>query len=275
MKKCQVIFSGGLGNQMFEYAFLLSLKKRGIDARLNTCMYRYQKMHSGFDLTKVFGVKSDPYLSNSFVGTNVIRALVKYLPKAFVYKDPGIGYYPEVYDTSKPFLYGCWIDEGYFKEYEKTIREVFVFRDIDDENYVIANEMKEREAVSLHIRRGDYLLYPRYCVCDEHWYEAAIKNIQETVKDPFFYVFSDDVVWCEQFLKGKELPFRIISHNSGKNSYQDMYLMTQCKHNIIANSTFSWWGAWLNSNPDKVVVCPKIWLNGIEQNPCLNDWVHI
>ncbi len=87
--------------------------------------------------------------------------------------------------------------------------------------------------------------------------------------------FSDDIEWCDTFLRKRHLHYELISHNTGADSYKDMYLMTQCKHKIISNSTFSWWGAWLNGNAGKQVICPNVWIKSNSENPCPEEWLHL
>jgi len=124
--------------------------------------------------------------------------------------------------------------------------------------------------VSLHLRRGDYREKSYYC--DLHklgYYEAAILEIKQRVPDAKFFVFSDDPPWCKEVFSGAE--FCVVDCNQGKEAFLDMYLMTQCQHNIIANSTFSWWGAWLNRNSTKIVITPGEWFSGNDVHHDMDD----
>ena len=123
----------------------------------------------------------------------------------------------------------------------------------------MSKELENVESVSIHIRCGDYFSHSRYCVCNDSYYKEAIQKISSYVKAPYFYVFSDDKEWSRNFMSKLGVPFKLVSWNNGLMSYQDMFLMSKCKHNIIANSTFSWWGAWLNNTPHKVVIAPSTW----------------
>ena len=119
-------------------------------------------------------------------------------------------------------------------------------------------------SVSLHIRRGDFVenkvINSFHGLCDINYYERAISEINNSMKNPTFFIFSDDINWAKK--KFGWIPSVIfIDHNKGKESFWDMRLMSYCKHNIIANSSFSWWGAWLNTNKLKIVIAPKIWFN--------------
>jgi hypothetical protein len=138
----------------------------------------------------------------------------------------------------------------------------FVFKNIDQRNRLIATEMQGLNAVSIHIRRGDYVkneLYNGACTLD--YYRKAIDAISMRINDARFYLFSDDEQWAQDFLKILSIQAVVIHWNKKADSYRDMYLMSQCKHHIIANSTFSWWGAWLNKNPQKTVIAPAIWFS--------------
>ena len=109
---------------------------------------------------------------------------------------------------------------------------------------------------------GDYMNLSMYQgICTEEYYTKAVEFIKQNVTSPHFYIFSNDIVWSKTFAESLNIDYTIVDHNTGTNSYQDMYLMSQCKHNIIANSSFSWWGAYLNVNRNKLVVAPKGWDN--------------
>lgn len=140
-------------------------------------------------------------------------------------------------------------------------------------------------SVSLHVRRGDSVSNPKYNkisgnVCTEEYYRKAVAYLIEREADLSFYIFSDDIAWVKEqfdFLQGVNTVF--VDHNHGKNSYIDMWLMSECSHNIVANSTFSWWGAWLNKSPNKLVLAPNRWFKNnarLEDNHIVPDsWVKI
>ena len=138
--------------------------------------------------------------------------------------------------------------------------------------------MEEVDSVSLHIRRGDYLLPENRelfgGICTLDYYRRAIDYILDKVKNPFFFIFSNDIVWVKENMNISNSLF--ITWNSGKDSWQDMFLMSKCKHNIIANSTFSWWGAWLNKNPQKIVISPSRFFNVSNNSDIVPDtWTSI
>ncbi|MFP4486354.1 MAG: alpha-1,2-fucosyltransferase [Campylobacterales bacterium] len=163
------------------------------------------------------------------------------------------------------YLDGYWQSEKYFKKYENLIRDIFQFPKIkDDENLKVANEIVNSESISIHVRHGDYLASSKtnefHGTCGIEYYKKSIEYITSKLENSTFFIFSDDIKWCEEkFVNVKNKT--IISHNTGLKSYEDMRLMSLCKHNIIANSSFSWWSAWLNTNPNKIVIAPKKWIN--------------
>jgi len=270
MKQSYVLFSGGLGNQMFQYAFLLALRKKGIRAKMDLMPFEWENVHNGFELEKVLGIHED-YVSESVLHKYYFLFLKKYCPKKVI--QDYLAYYPQVFNRGIVFYDGFWQWHPYFKDCEKEVRQAFTFKGIDERNSNVAEEMHRETSVSIHFRRGDYLNIPRLMVCDDAYYKNAINYIIEHVDNPVFYVFSNDVEWSREFMKNLHVRFEVMDFNQGKDSYKDMFLMSQCKHNIIANSSFSWWGAWLNKNPDQIVVSPKEWNRRVpEFHPQLDSW---
>ena len=258
---------------MFEYAFFLSCKERGMRIKLNRDLYEINRMHDGYLLDHVFGVpKSDLAISCklSVLATRILR---RFQPLGLVYKEKALTFCNDIYTTKKVFFDGCFIEPRYFEGIEDQIRQSFVFRGIDSHNINLGSQMLSENSVSLHVRRGDYLTNPIYCVCDEMYYKLAIKYIKSRVSNPLFYVFSDDTEWCNHFMESLDVNYSIITQNKGENSYKDMYLMSHCRHNIIANSTFSWWGAWLNDNKEKIVISPNKWTNNIRMKDVPLNWL--
>ena len=148
---------------------------------------------------------------------------------------------------------------------------------ISNKNLSLAKTIRETNSVSIHVRRGDYLMEIGWDTCNLEYYNKAIKYIEQILPHCTFYVFSDDILWCMKNLTNK-YNFIYVDWNKGNDSWQDMYLMSQCKNNIIANSTFSWWGAWLNNNPQKIVITPSIWFNDRNPNDCdiiPDNWIKI
>jgi hypothetical protein len=163
------------------------------------------------------------------------------------------------------YLNGFWQSENYFAEIEEILRKEFELKKpLEGDNLSMTAKIRSVNAVSIHVRRGDYvsdsLTYQFHGVCSLDYYEKAIQYFQAKLNEPHFFIFSDDLQWVKQnFFINQS--FSLVDINDEENGYKDMYLMSQCKHHIIANSSFSWWAAWLNSCKNKIVIAPKKWFN--------------
>ena len=272
-----IILTDGLGNQMFQYALYLAMQAHGKSPWLTTSVISRHVIHNGFELCKDFNIHREQLRiidRGTFVGGIMLFA-IRYVKKLCYIEDEK-NFSPTVFTTEKPILFGYWQDIRYFDCVEKLLRETFSFQNIDPLNQQYAEQMNNNNSVSIHIRRGDYLKYPQYQICNEEYYTQAIFKIKEKVQNPVFYIFSDDLQWSEDFMKRQQINYKLIHHNRGQNSYKDMYLMTQCKHNIIANSSFSWWGAWLGEQKGRIVICPDKWnLKSDKIEPQLKHWCKI
>jgi len=261
---------GGLGNQMFQYAFYLSLCRRYKVVKVETGDFDTYDLHNGLELEKIFNIKLDrvaPFMAKLYDSNNrtwAFRKLRRMMNlKHAYYQEPSLFKLDyNVFIDSRPMIYwGYWQNENYFKDIANVIREKFSFKEpIDKKNTETYSLIANCNSVSIHIRRGDYIGHELLGgICDLAYYQKAIDLIHNRIDHPHFFIFSNDIDWCQENLKVSHSTF--ISWNSGKESYKDMQLMALCKHNIIANSSFSWWGAWLNENPDKIVITPKVWTN--------------
>ena len=256
-----IIITGGIGNQMFQYALYCALKEKKTNSMLNVSLYSQVKMHNGYELKRCFNI-DEPIVKSKFSAFRT-RVSLKLNCKSKVYNDR-IYFDKEVFYTKCKYLSGYWQSELYFNDIQEKIRNVFIFRNIDSENRKIAEEMRTCTSIGLHIRRGDYVNNTFYYdLSNDDYYYKAIEYINYRLRsfnDLTYYVFSDDSAYASEFLNSIGIRnTKIININRGQNSYKDMFLMSQCKHNIIANSSFSWWGAWLNSNPQKNVIAPRKW----------------
>lgn len=250
------IFSGGLGNQMFQYAMLLSLRNHGAIVRIDRSLYRHVKMHNGFELNRVFGIEEET-IDRGGIHLIWLRLLNKYKP-SIIYSKDSLHFNSAILDNPRKYIEGYWQSELYFKDIAQQVKNAFVFKNIDSMNASYASNMRECESVSLHIRRGDYASYGMALIGNEY-YEKAVEIIRNKIGEVRFFIFSDDAAEARKMADKMGINYQIMNHNLGRDSYKDMYLMSQCKHNIIANSSFSWWGAWLNNFPHKIVIAPK-WL---------------
>lgn len=257
---------GGLGNQLFQYCAGRALALRhGVDLGLDL---------RDFDRPKAFKVGLDHFNVQTAVTYALppnkedgLGALARWLKGGYPkpYREASLGF-DTTYQTlgDNTHLKGYWQSERYFDAFESRIRnDLQIVTPPSDQNAKMFEAIKATPSVSLHIRRGDYVSNDKFNAahgtCDLPYYARAAASIaQQTGKDPIIYAFSDDPAWVTEHLK---LPYetRYIDFNDGDHNYEDLRLMAACQHHIIANSSFSWWGAWLNPNPGKIVVAPTQW----------------
>ncbi|MDB5132557.1 MAG: hypothetical protein JWR02_2306 [Mucilaginibacter sp.] len=181
-------------------------------------------------------------------------------------------------------LSGYWQSEQYFAGYRKEIREEYKFpADAIDELKPFIDQIYTTNSVSIHFRRGDYLNNPAahklHGILDMEYYMQAIKKIQSEIQQPFFYIFSDDPEWVKENVQFIE-NYKVVDGGNPNRPWHDMLLMSKCKHHIIANSSFSWWGAWLNDNCNKLVIAPKRWfadeqINAHAAHIVPKEWIRI
>lgn len=266
---------GGLGNQMFQYAFYKSLLEKEIDVKVDISSFDNYKIHNGYEIEKIFNICpikatiDECYKAglpkNNFVN-RVLRKLHIEKNKGNYYQQgiiESLQYKSDYFNYNRnAYLEGYWASYKWFQDIDYEIRKDFTFvHKLDDQNKVIAADILNNNSVSLHIRRGDYLKYDIYhgiCTIDGY-YNKAIDYIKKRVENAKFFIFSNDMNWCKQNLKLDNIYY--VDNNTGLNSYKDMQLMSLCKHNIVANSSFSFWGGHLNQNPEKIVICPHKFLN--------------
>jgi hypothetical protein len=265
---------GGLGNQMFQYAAGKALALRhGVLVKVDLSELnshagdKYTQRHYELGIfTSGIQVTTDKDLAPFLKGdkSRLQRELQRRMPFLFGTLnavESGAAYHPEFKKYPKnTYLKGFWQSEQYFKAYEVEIRKDFRFREsVTEACKTLKTKISACNAVSLHVRRGDYVNNPSankfHGLCSPQYYNSAVNRISETQKDLGIFIFSDDIGWCREHIKF-DIPVHFMETGS---AYEDMYLMTQCRHNIIANSSFSWWGAWLNDHVDKIVIAPKQW----------------
>lgn len=194
--------------------------------------------------------------------------------------EPHFNYWPGIASLSHSvYLAGYWQSEKYFSDASEAIRADFTFRTpLSKKNAELAERVGQTNSVSLHVRRGDYVSSAKtnatHGFCSLDYYRAAVLHMAAHIEQPEFFIFSDDMAWVKANLK-IDFPCRYVDHNQGAESYNDMRLMSLCKHHVIANSSFSWWGAWLNPNPNKTVIAPRKWFANDNNVDDLfpSDWV--
>lgn len=287
-----VNLAGGLGNQMFQYAFALSLKEKfkDEDIKIDISTFSGLKIVRQYELANVFDVRlpiadeKDLRKVTFYFRNYRLRLLVKRIVgrKKTVFKEPRLfTYWGKQVDAIKGDCYfeGSWQNEAYFKECASLIRDAFIFKnELDVKNKRLLEEIRACDSVSIHVRRGDYLSIPYYQnICDEPYYTNAIDYIKKHIRAPHFFIFSTDIEWCNENIVPliNSTAYTLVDWNVGNESYKDMQLMSHCKHNIIAHSSFSWWAAWLNKNNGKIVIAPKEWFRreDITDKPQLDSWI--
>lgn len=285
---------GGLGNQMFQYAAARALSI-DLDTKLmlDASDFVGYQLHQGFELERVFEIPvtiaTDADLDDllGWQKSKLARRLLRKLPfKLLCSKhliiEPTFRYWPGIKSVAdKSYLMGYWQSELYFAHHAATIRDDFSFKSqLSAKNAEFALHIQRVNSVSLHIRRGDYVSDVKTSstigLCSPEYYKNAIAEICERVSHPEFFIFSDDMEWVKNNFR-MDFPVHYVDHNTGLQSYNDMRLMSLCKHHIIANSSFSWWGAWLNPDAQKVVYAPKNWFaNGTDAADLIpTNWVRI
>lgn len=268
-----LFFRGGMGNQLFQYAYYRYLLKLGFGPiKLDSFAPSMRKRY-GFQIREIFPEIGKDTNFLSYWAARPFFLVGDVLKKVFklnLTTDGGDITHPSI-PAGKIWIRGTWQECAYLDAMRAELLKVFEFIPITEqerENYKIISDIRNSESVSIHIRRGNYL-NSRQCmyyadICTLDYYREAIEVIKSKTANPRFFVFSNDQEWVKQNLDLAGAVY--VDWNKGNWSFRDMQLMSLCKHNVIANSTFSWWAAWLNNNPDKIVVTPKKWQHNATQD---------
>jgi hypothetical protein len=264
----------GLGNQLFQYAAGRALAERlGTQLRLEAGSYRTDPIRSSalqfFRIQGTFCTRLEHAVLHRWERPpygKIVGLWQKWIPGGTltVLNDPENGFDERILTVSgHVFLKGFWQSERYFSAMGDQLREELTLRTEPDAlNQTVLDEIGRTESVALHVRRGDYAADPKFTaafgLCDLDYYQRAVELLQSKIPDLHFYIFSDDPIWTRDNLK-LSAPSTYLTHNIGKADHEDLRLMSHCKHFIIANSSFSWWGAWLGKNREKWVIAPKRW----------------
>lgn len=265
---------GGLGNQLFEYAAARRLSLLlNQDLKLNLDffetyhqpdIFRLDKFNTEFSVATPDEIKKLKRRAGKGLISKVYRkTLKKQLYKNSKYHfDPNWFYNNDRDKLSKMkdiYLSGYFADPYFFYEVEDILRKEFTLKnELNEANKKMQKQITDVNSVSLHIRRGDYVNNPVFADIPLSYYELAISKIKEKVENPVFFIFSDDLKWAKDNMD-LQADYEFAGINGGKTDYMELMLMASCKHNIIANSTFSYWGARLNPNEGKMVFAPKVW----------------
>lgn len=282
---------GGIGNQMFQYAFYKKLEEIDNDVKIDCTGFENYRLHNGYELEKIFNI--DAKYANlmevkqiSNISDNIFLKVIRKIfgGKENEFIENGLVYNPHLLTNKKIYYYdGYWQSYKYFQDIQNKIKNEFSFKnELDQLNLRYAERILKDNSVSIHIRRGDYISNKRAekvlnNICTKEYYEKAVSEIYKRFECPTFYIFSDDMDWVKSNIYfGDNCTF--VDWNNGKDSYKDMQLMSLCKHNIIANSSFSWWGAYLNSYDAKIVISPNKWTNDGKSNIddiIPNKWIRV
>jgi hypothetical protein len=277
-----VKYNGGLGNQIFQWAAGTTLAKM-LDTDLRFDMSFFKKRYArpyqmdifeNIELQPSNDIRTGLYWSlrkvknfKSFLGLNIYHEKMSCFDEDF----------KKIQDNI--FVEGFFQSERYFDP--QLVLDLLKFKNPPQGlNHELSQAMQAENSVSLHVRRGDYVKKAHNKkvfneLTSEH-FKKACEIIFEKVPNPRFYVFSDDPTWTKENIPMENAVY--ISHNEGAHSWEDLRLMSLCKHNIIANSSFSWWGAYLNKNPEKVVIAPKVWFLDpafTNENICPPAWLRL
>lgn len=295
-----VNITGGLGNQMFQYAFAMSLKERFPDedvfvdvSHYHTLFFKHYKginLHNGYEIDNVFPNASLPiagfrqickvsYYIPNYVLSRIGRKL---LPQRKTELIPpyskNYSYVEEAYTPGHRYYEGFWQCIKNFETIKPHLLHIFAHPKPNEYNRSQIEQIRNCNSVGIHVRRGDYLNEPEFRnICGIEYYKKGIELILSDGKPHIFFVFSNDIQWCKEHLeplvRGNAIKY--VTGNKGKDSCWDMFLMTYCRDLIIANSSFSWWGAFLNKNVNRVIA-PDPWLNrDCEIDNYEKDWIRI
>lgn len=273
--------TGGLGNQMFQYALYLKLQSMGRTVKIDD-ITEYKKVNPRPNMLWCFDIDYQAAtqeeinrLTDGFMKfSHRVRRKI-FGRKSLEYHEKNNNFDKQVLEREPAYLTGYFQSENYFKDMEEQVRKAFTFSDRiwDDISTELAWKMREYQrqidstlSVSIHVRRGDYISSSEVYgdICTEKYYQKAIDLMKEKFTDAVFYVFSNESGWCRQWLKQhylEEERFIVIEGTTEDIGYLDLFLMSRCRAHIIANSSFSWWGAWLNPDKEKIIIAPARWLN--------------
>ena len=286
----------GLGNQMYEYAFYRQLKEIYPDEIIKLDVrYAFPAAHNGIELFDIFRIDISPdkiatidevkelawtslLNGEGFQGSDIRKKILKKLrihPRTMRIQydfTEFYDYFMEVNTGASYYYYGPFANYQYFQGVEEEIRREFVFCDFEEEsNRNYANRIKNTNSTSIHLRKGDYVK-EGIALIPKEYYRKASEYIEKMTGNSLFFVFSDDKAYAADLFWDRE-KFVIVEGNEGKSSYRDMQLMSMCRNNIIANSTFSFWGAFLNNNQKKIVIVPKMPFTGMKNPFACDDWI--
>lgn len=264
---------GGLGNQMFQYACGLALsRERGDTFKVATDQFDGYRLHQGVELQRAFALELQEASSDElrqllgpFSSPALRRVLAKtpkwIRPTSFV-SEPHFQYWSGIRDVPvDTYLHGYWQSERYFAHQTAAVRNTFRFKELQGADAVLSDSIRRDPAIGLHVRRGDYVSSAKnrriYTACDVGYYDRALEHMRLAGAPSRMFAFSDDPAWVRQMLVPKWKGLQVVEQTTAP--WVDMCLLSRCSHIVIANSSFSWWAAWLGDVSRKVVVAPDRW----------------
>jgi hypothetical protein len=286
---------GGLGNQMFQYAFAKKLAlQHKVELKLDISAFENsinpsKNDNRTFDLP-IFNIKiqiastEEIHKFSKSKFSKLLDYMCLNLPiksNYFYLKEPYFHYFKNaVQAPSNTYVDGYWHSEKYFLNIKETLLTDFKLRtEFSADINTLIKEIKSVNSVSLHVRRGDYISNEAnkkiYAQCNNNYYSVAIDYILRKIPNAKFYIFSDDIQWAIDNIKINGAK-HFVNSNAEKKHFEDFFLMTNCKNNIIANSSFSWWAAWLNNNIEKIIIAPNKWyVDGVKNTKDLipSQWI--
>ncbi len=275
-----VRLKGGLGNQMFQYALgrVLSIKnKTNLKLDISFFDLRLSNMTKRNYYLDVFNIKAEVKNKNKIL-TNIFSLFRKIM--GIHGQEKNFNFDPYILSLGpNTYLEGYWHSPKYFEGYEDVIRKDFTLKNSVAQNIQdLMNEIENQNSLCIHVRRGDYVGNKYYKVVNNEYYKKGIEKISSMTNIGKIYVFSDDINWCKENLSFGAPTMFVGDEYAGIKGEGHMSLMSCCRYFIIANSSFSWWGAWLSNYPDKIVVCPKQWFSNsaIDTNDLIPEsWIRI
>jgi len=259
---------GGLGNQLFQFAAAHALAvHKGADLRSDLYTYtkhplRKYELHN-FNIDLPEATRDEVH---QFTGSNLVARYLNKKNNYFncpnVFAQPHYHFYEDFFSLPVPiYLSGYWQSEKYFLNVSDALRKMITpSKPLDPKNADLVSTVQSCDSVAVHIRRSDYTQTGFFKTMDLDYYRRAFEAIGKKISNPRYFIFSDDIAWSRQQLSDlKDVTF--VDHNKGDHSFKDLLVMSACRNQVIANSTFSWWAAWLNPSANKTVIAPQTWFH--------------
>ena len=269
---------GGLGNQMFQYAYAKSLQHSEYEVKLDISAFNKYRLHGGYQLDRY---KTDIQIANDDdlrkFGINTIKSKLMnkfgILPKLQMTEESASFDKNLLQPKDNRYIHGYFQSYKYFLTVDELLRKQFeMLTEMSDYGQTVLKQIQESDqSCSIHVRRGDYLLKKNanHLVLPIQYYKRTLDFYKRNFRSIKFFVFSDDNEWAQNLFSSDE--FVIVGSDTNRNPHEDIELMKMCSHNVIANSTFSWWAAWLNPNKVKSVSAPNTWFATVEHNKVISE----